>query len=167
MVCKISRKVYSVRQANAPNRCGQAFCKMGHTVSRQGPDGVRKQYHNELSENKVMEGKIGGKAFRDVNFGFFSSIEGIFLQNSLNEFFVECAHILLECPLNPVTHWCLLLSDSTPSCSSATSNILLLFFTFVLCSPLPVPLRLHSKVWLHASSLVYLKCKVNKPEELG
>lgn len=28
-------------------------------ISDQEPNGVRKQYHNELSENKVMEEKIG------------------------------------------------------------------------------------------------------------
>lgn len=74
VVCKISRKVYSVRQANAPNRCGQVFCKMGYIMPCQEPNGVRKQYCNELSENKVMEERIAEKAFKDVNFGFFSSL---------------------------------------------------------------------------------------------
>lgn len=31
---------------------------------------VRKLYHNELSENYVMEGKIGEKALKDMNFDF-------------------------------------------------------------------------------------------------
>lgn len=103
----MSRKVYSVRQANSPNMCGQVFCKMGHMVSHQGPNGVRKQYHNELSENKVMEGKIG-EAFEDGNFGLFSFMEGTFL-HLLNVLILSWSVLWILS-----LHWCLLMAALPP-----------------------------------------------------
>lgn len=106
-----------------------------HAISSMGKDQkVRKLYHNELSENYVMEGKTGEKAFKDMilAFAFPFCWENLCVP-------VECVHSLLGCPLKLVTPLgptCLLLSDSIPSCSSATSIILLLFFISHLFSVL-------------------------------
>jgi len=128
---------------------GPRFLQNGiHTISSIGRDQkMRKLCHNELSENYVMEGEIGGKAFKAMVLAF-----SFLLRASSKP--AECVHSLLGCPLqrvSPLGPTCLLLCKSTPSCSSATSNILLLFFTFVLCACLPVPLRVYSEAWLHAA----------------